>query len=55
MQSGLGSRISYLFWQGWGISSHSAGGITKKRQSADIAIAKANWAEYKKRKRRGSN
>jgi putative addiction module killer protein len=31
------------------------GGGTKKRQSADIAIAKANWAEYKKRKRRGSN
>jgi len=29
-----------------------AGG-TKKRQNADIAAAKANWRDYKRRKRRG--
>jgi putative addiction module killer protein len=29
------------------------GGGTKKKQSADIAAAKACWADYKKRKRKG--
>ena len=31
------------------------GGGTKKRQSADIAAAKACWSEYKSRKRKESH